>query len=304
MHFPFIRYRWVFYAFSLVLVLASILSMVVFGLNLGIEFTGGASLEVVYQGEPPELEEVRNALQEIALDQLVLQRIAESGLVVKTGPISQETRQQILKKLQNMGEIEEGSENFQLIGPSIGQELKSKTKIFVSLALLAILIYIALSFRKVTRPIKSYIYGLTSLIALFHDVLIPLGVFALLGKFSGLEISIPIITAFLTVFGYSINDSVVIFDRVRENIVKLKTSDFDSAVEQSLNQSLRRSLHTSLTTLFVLLAVFFFGGESLRPFSLALIIGILAGTYSSIFIATPLLVSYYRFRSKRMKRKF
>ncbi|MBZ9572888.1 protein translocase subunit SecF, partial [Patescibacteria group bacterium] len=174
-------------------------------------------------------------------------------------------------------------------------------KIVISLALTAILLYIAFSFRRISRPVKSYVYGLTSLIALFHDVLIPLGIFAVLGKFYGIEITIPIITAFLTVFGYSINDSVVVFDRVRENLLKLKEPTFGLTVETSLNQTITRSLNTSLTTLFVLFAIFFFGGETLKYFSFALILGIGLGTYSSLFLATPLLVSFLLFKERKYK---
>ena len=197
--------------------------------------------------------------------------------------------------------MEEGSESFQSIGPVIGQELKRKTKIVIFLALFAILIYIALSFRRISRPVKSYVYGLTSIIALCHDVLIPLGILAFLGKFQGVEINIPIITAFLTVFGYSINDSVVVFDRVRENLLKSKEPTFSLAVERSLNQTFIRSLNTSLTTLFVLFTIFFLGGATLKYFSLTLILGIFLGTYSSLFLATPLLVTFYRFQERKYK---
>ena len=301
MYIPFIKHRKIFYSISVALVILALLSIFLFGLKLGIDFTGGSSLEIVYQSTLPSSQEIKNALKDLNLGEIIVQKSGERGVILKMKDIDEETHQKILEKLKELGKVEEGSESFQSIGPTIGRELKQKTKIVVSLALIAILVYIAFSFRRVSKPVKSYIYGITSLIALGHDVLIPLGIFAILGKFYGVEITIPIITAFLTVFGYSINDSVVVFDRVRENLLKASSFNFELTVEKSLNQTLTRSLYTSLTTLLVLFAIFLFGGETLKYFSLALILGIGFGTYSSLFLATPLLVSYYLLKENRDK---
>ena len=290
-----IKKRKLFYFISLSLSVLSILSIGIFGLNLGIDFTGGSQLEIEYIGEVPGFDAIEKALD---LDEIVLQKSSDNVLILKTKEITEVEHQEIVTVLRSLGDIKEGSESFQSIGPVIGQELKSKTKLVIILSLLCILLYIAYSFRRISKPVKSYVYGLTSLIALFHDVLIPLGVFAVLGKFYGVEITIPIITAFLTVFGYSINDSVVVFDRVRENLVKLSTPDFEETIQESLKQTITRSLNTSLTTLIALLAIFLFGGATLRFFSLALILGIGLGTYSSLFLATPLLVTYYKLRRR------
>lgn len=298
MYIPFIRHRKIFYIISIILVGLALISVFVFGLKLGIDFTGGSLLSLNYKNQIPSSLEIRESLKEFELGEIVVQPVGENGILLRMKDVSEENHQKILEKLKKLGEIEQGSENFQSIGPVIGQELTKKTKIVVFLALLAILIYIAFSFRRISRPVKSYIYGLTSLIALFHDVLIPFGIFAVLGKLYGVEITIPIITAFLTIFGYSINDSVVVFDRVRENLLKLRKSNFEFLVEKSLNQILVRSLSTSLTTLFVLFSIFFFGGQTLKYFSLTLILGIILGTYSSLFLATPLLVSFYKFKEK------
>lgn len=302
MYFPFIKHRKIFYTISTTLVVLSVASVLLFGLKLGIDFTGGSSLEITYKSQPPSFEEIRQSLNDLELGDISIQETGERGVILKMKDIPEETHQKILERIKSLAEVEEGSEGFQSIGPVIGQELKSKTRIVVLVALLAILFYIAFSFRKISRPVKSYVYGFTGLIALFHDVLIPLGVLALLGKFQEVEITIPIITAFLTVFGYSINDSVVVFDRLRENLIKLKAPTFELTVEKSLNQTLVRSLNTSLTTLFVLFAIFFFGGETLKFFSLTLILGIFLGTYSSLFLATPLLVSFHRFRERKYRK--
>lgn len=303
MYFSFIKHRRIFYIISATLVGLAVVSIFVFGLNLGIDFTGGSLLSLTYQGQAPPVGEIREKLKELELGEMVVQSLGERGVLLRMKDISEETHQKILAELRKLGEVEEGSESFQSIGPVIGRELTQKTKIVVSLSLLAILLYIAFSFRRISRPVKSYVYGLTSLLALFHDVLIPLGVFAILGRFYGIEITIPIITAFLTIFGYSINDSVVVFDRVRENLLRLREPTFDLTVERSLNQTLTRSLSTSLTTLFVLVAIFLFGGETLKYFSLALILGISLGTYSSLFLATPLLVSFLHFKERKYDRR-
>jgi len=266
-------------------VILSIASFFVFNLALGIDFTGGSSLELTYTNQVPSVDIIRQTLAELDLGKISIQTTRDNGIIIKMKTIdieNQEIYGSMLTSLGELGEIEQGSEKFQSIGPMIGKELEQKTRLVVLLSLLGILFYVAFSFRKISRPVKSYVYGLVGLIALFHDVLIPLGIFAILGRFFNVEITIPIITAFLTVFGYSINDSVVVFDRVRENLLKLKEPTFELTVERSLNQTLVRSFNTSLTTLFSLLAIFFFGGESLKYFSLALILGIGFGTYSSV----------------------
>ena len=304
MYIKFIKYRKIFYIISSVLVILSIVSFFIFNLKLGIDFTGGSSLELTYTSQVPSADVIRQTLTGLDLGKISVQTTKDNGIIVKMKSIDTENQEiytSILTSLAQLGEIKQGSENFQSIGPMIGRELKQKTRLVVLLALLGILLYVAFSFRKISRPIKSYVYGFAGLIALFHDVLIPLGIFAVLGKFFNIEITIPIITAFLTVFGYSINDSVVVFDRVRENLLKLKEPTFELTVERSLNQTLVRSFNTSLTTLFSLLAIFFFGGESLKYFSLALILGIGFGTYSSIFLATPLLVTFYKLKDRKHK---
>lgn len=199
-----------------------------------------------------------------------------------------------LNKLFPMSE-----KSFQYIGPSVGQELRNKTELAIALALLAITLYIAFAFRKVSKPISSWKYGVTSLIALVHDVLIPLGVFSILGKFYNVEITIPIIAALLTVLGFSVHDTIVIFDRLRENILRRGMNQFEETVNLGLNQTLGRSISTVLTTLLVIVSLYFFGGETLRYFALTLIIGIISGAYSSIFIASPLLVSWYKWNLKK-----
>lgn len=297
----FIKYKKLFYSISVFFVVVSITAISVFGLKFGIEFTGGSSLEVTYENESPSFDEIREQLQDIDLGEVSLQQTGDDGIILKMKFIDEETHQEVLENLMVLGEIQEDSQGFKVIGPVIGEELKGKTKMVVFLALLFILIYIAFSFRKVSKPIKSWVYGFCGLIALGHDVLLPLGVFAILGRFYGIEITIPIVTAFLTVFGYSINDSVVVFDRVRENLLSSRELDFDKIVEKSLNQTITRSINTSFTTLLALFAILFLGGETLRYFSFALILGIGLGTYSSLFLATPLLTTFLRVKNRKRR---
>ena len=292
MNINFIKYRKFYFIFSGILILAAISSLMIFGLKPGIDFTGGSILELEFKTERPNTFQIQEKLAELNLGEFYLQPTGQKGLILRMGDITQESHQKILEKLGNLQELNEL--RFESIGPIIGKELKEKTKIVIILSLLAILLYIAFSFRKIQRPISSWQYGLASLLVLFHDILIPLGIFSILGKFSGVQITIPVITALLTVVGYAINNVVVVYDRIRENILKFGKLDFAQIVNQSINQTLTRQINTSLTTLFPLFFIFFFGGETLKYFALTLILGILAGTYSSIFLAGPILVSWPR----------
>jgi len=295
----FIKFRKIFYAFSIIAIILSITSIFIFGLELGIDFTGGSILEVEYETERPSIGIIQEKIQKID-SEMIVQPVEEKGIILKTKSTSEETYTKAIEKLEELGALKKDASQFETIGPVIGNELKNKTKIVVILSLMAIVFYIAFSFRRISRPVNSFAYGFTSLIALCHDVLIPLGIFAFLGKLYGVQITIPVITAFLTVLGYSINNSVVVFDRARENLLRSRETSFSAIINKSLNETLTRSVNTSLTTLFVLFSIFFFGGETLRYFSLTLILGISCGTYSSIFLVTPLLVSYLEWREKRL----
>jgi len=292
----FVKYRKIYFIFSGILILGSLICLVIFGLNPGIDFTGGSILEIEFKGARPSNPEIREKLNQFGLGEILIQPIGEKGVILRMKDISEETHQEILKKIKETGELEE--RRFESIGPTIGRELKEKTKIVIILAFLSIVLYIALAFRKISRPIASWKYGIASLISLFNDVFIPLGIFSILGKFYGVQITIPIICALLTVIGYSINNVVVVYDRIRENLLRAKGEVFEKTVDFAINQTLTRQINTALTTLFPLIAIFFLGGETLKYFALTLILGITAGTYSSIFLASPILVSWLKWRQK------
>jgi len=208
----FLKYRKFYFIFSGILVVGSLVFLFLFGLKPGIDFTGGSILEVEFQAERPSTKDLREKLNQFDLGEISIQPIGEKGIIIRMKDISEDTHQEIVQKLNETGELEE--RRFESIGPTIGRELKEKTKIVIVLALLAIVLYIALAFRRIQRPVSSWQYGIASLLALFHDVLIPLGIFSVLGKFFGVQITIPVIVALLTVLGYSINNTVVVFDRI------------------------------------------------------------------------------------------
>jgi len=287
----FLKYRKIYFVFSGTLVLLSAFALIFFGFNLGIDFTGGAILELEFKQERPSNQEIEKKLADLNLGELVLQPTGEKGLILRMRAIDEGIYQEILKKFQ--GKAEE--KRFEFIGPVVGRELKQKAKIFTILILIAIILYIAFAFRKASKPVSSWHYGITAvLIAFFHDLLIPLGVFSFLGKFYDVQLTIPIVVGLLIILGYSVHDTIVVFDRIRENLLRKRGISFEETVNQSLNQTITRSVSTSLTTLFVLLAIFFFGGETLRYFALILILGLSLGTYSSIFIASPLLITWLK----------
>jgi len=290
MNINFLKYKYIYFVFSGILVAGSIVCLAVFGLNPGIDFTGGTILEVAYEEERPSVEEAREILQEI-VGPVFVQSTGPNGLLIRMREIDPETHQQVLEVLGKDYQLKEEL-RFESISGLIGGELTRATIRQILLALVAVVIYISLAFRRVQRPVRSWQYGLASLIGLFHNLLITMGVFSVLGAFYGVQITIPIVTALLIILGYSINDTVVVFDRIRENLVKKIGVTFEDTVNKSLNQTLFRSVSTSLTTLFVLAAILFLGGVTLQYFSLALIIGISVGTYASLFLVSPLLTTF------------
>lgn len=280
-----VSYRKIYFALSILMILGGLYGVVFYGLKLGIDFTGGSLMEVNFLEGRPANVQINEQLADLQLGEVNLQPVGANGLILKTKDIDEATHQEILNKLGGVEEV-----SFESVGPVIGDELKRSAIWAVVLSLVAIVAYIAWTFRKVSKPVPSWQYGLVAIIALSHDIFITLGLFAFLGRFKGIEIGLPLIAAFLTILGYSVNNSIVVFDRVRENLLKSDWGNFAETVNLSINQSFGRCINTALTTLFALLAIFFFGGASIKYFALALIVGIAIGTYSSIFITGPLIV--------------
>lgn len=282
-----VKLKTLWFSISGALLVASIVLVAVFGLRLGIDFTGGSLLEVEYETYRPVVADVRTAVATAGFTESVIQPVDERGLLVRQKTLNESEHQALTAALSTFGALEE--KRFDSIGPVIGSELKRKSVWAMGLILIAIVLYVAFAFRKVSHMVSSWKYGFLTIVAALHDVLIPLGVFALLGAVLNVEVGTAFIAALLTILGYSVNDTIVVFDRIRENLIH-DGGDLADVVDRSIKQTFARSINTTLTTLLALLAIFFFGGETTRMFVLALMIGIGVGAYSSIFIASPLLV--------------
>jgi len=300
MYIRYTKYSLIYFIFSAILLSACLAMIFIFGLKQGIDFTGGSILEIEYNDSRPSNEDITAKLAGLDIGLSSIQPSGERGVILRMKDIGAETHGEIISQLgkENSGVIET---RFESIGPTVGKELRTKTVVLILLALTAMVIYISLAFRRVQRPLGSWYYGLAAVFCLFHDIIFPLGVFAVLGKYLGIDISISIVTALLTILGSSINNTVVVFDRIRENLYLAKSS-FEEIIDMSLNQTLSRQINTSFTALLGLVAIFIFGGETLKYFSLILILGIVAGTYSSFFIAGPALVALDKWRRNRNNR--
>ncbi|MAJ97312.1 MAG: protein translocase subunit SecF [Parcubacteria group bacterium] len=289
-----VTYRKVFFALSGIIVAAAIASIAVFGLNFGIEFTGGELIETKYAERPAKVA-VEAQLNELELGAYSLRAAGDDEFILRVRPLEENERNNVFTAMTQVGEGVGTIERFNSVGPTIGTELRNKAWIAILAVVLAIILFIAIAFRKVSEPVSSWKYGFIAIIALLHDVIIPTGLFAALGYFFGAEVDVLFVMALLAILGYSVNDTIVVFDRVRENLreneEKNRREDFELTVGKSLNQTYMRSINTSITTLVVLLALFFIGSEVTQDFALILIAGVLAGTYSSLFLATPLLVT-------------
>ena len=295
--FNIIKYYKFWMGISLVLFLAGVVALSAFGLNLGIDFKGGSLTQVGF-AERPLINEIRTELHLQNFSDATVQPAGDKSVIIRTGPQEKEEHDRLLKVINDkFGTVTE--EQYTSIGPVIGKELRSGAFIQLGLVSLGIILYIAYAFRKVTRPVSSWRFGFAAIVALLHDLVIVLGVFAILGKFAGVEIDGLFVTAMLTVLGFSVHDTIVVFDRIRENLRTRAGQPLAEIIENSINQTIVRSINTSATVVFVLLALLLFGGETIRDFVLALLIGIVAGTYSSIFIASPILLIWHKWDLKR-----
>ena len=303
-----IQKRKIWLGFSSGLVVVSIIALLVWGLNFGIDFTGGSLLELRFLNERSAVNDIQSSIADLELGSLIVQPVDEQNVVLRFQETSEEKHQEVLRRLDQIG-MEEGIKEetagfknieelrFDAVGPTIGQELKSKSLSAAIIVLLAIVLFIAWTFRKVSKPVESWKYGVSAIIALFHDLIITFGIFACLGQYMNVELNTAFVAAMLMILGYSVNDTIVVFDRIRENLPK-SNEDFEGTVNTSVNQTIKRSINTSVTTLLVLLSILFFGGATIRDFVLALSIGVLIGTYSSIFLASPVLVLWEKFGRK------
>ncbi len=291
-----IRNRKIWYSLSVILLVLSVGALTLWGLKPGIDFTGGSLMEIEYATSTPtpNVNQVTAALGSVGINGVQARPTGESGYIVRT-PFLDQNQYTLAKGALQIGSSQITVKRFDSIGPAIGSELKTRSVWAIVLVLVVIALFIAFVFRHVSRPVSSWKYGLVALLALAHDVFIPVGVFAYLGHYYGVEVDTLFVTALLVVLGFSVHDTIVVFDRTRENLRKNaaanKTESFEEVVGRSVTQTLARSINTSLTTVLALVALYIWGPASSHYFTLALLIGIIAGTYSSIFIGSPLLVT-------------
>lgn len=284
----------IFLLISSILVIAGVIAVVVLGLNPGIDFKGGTLWQIrMITGDmgqaTGELKEF--FVSDLGLKDAIIYPSDNQSYLIRIQNISEDVHQKYLGALKSKFSARGAEElKFESIGPAVGGELKKKAFWAIGLVLLGISLFVSYAFKKVSYPVKSWKYGVITLVTLFHDVVIPAGLLAILGWKFGVEVDINSVVALLVVMGFSVHDTIVVFDRIRENLMLSRSSaNFSEIVNNSINQTLARSINTSLTVMLVLLSMFFFGPATLKYFILTILVGIIAGTYSSIFVASPLL---------------
>lgn len=300
---PFIKYRklWVWIAVITAGICVAFVAM--WGLKPSIDFTGGTLLELSFSKTIPTNVQMQAVLDDLSLKNVTLQQTGDKGFIMRMPFLSEDEHQLVLKKMREQFQKDENlvrEEGFETIGAAVSNQLRQRALWAIILVNLGIILYIGYAFRKVSKPIASWKYGALAIVALSHDLLVVLGAFAVLGHFKGIEVDIGFVVALLTVLGFSVHDTIVVYDRTRENLFsKGHKQAFAEIVNDGLNQTLMRSINTTMTTLLSLLALYFFGGASIQNFALALLIGIASGAYSSIFIASPLLVIVEEWQRKK-----
>ncbi len=301
-----LKYKNIYFIISGIAIFLSIISVAVFGFNLSIDFKGGSIYEISYQDKVPSLLEVKAAVQQVDLGLTTVQQLGTNNFVIKTSKLTSDLKDQLEIKLTIDNQFSFQEERVKLIGPSISSELGTRAIFAILLVTIVIILFITYVFRKVSQPISSFKYGFVAIITLLHDIIIPIGIFAILGAFFiDYQIDVLFVTALLAILGYSVNDTIVVFDRIRENLNKekkpeeIKGKKFEEIIEKSLQQTIVRSVNTSVTTLIVLMSFYFLGGETTQPFALVLAIGVLVGTYSSIFLASPLLILIEKYQKEK-----
>ncbi|OGH11926.1 MAG: protein-export membrane protein SecF [Candidatus Levybacteria bacterium RIFCSPHIGHO2_01_FULL_36_15] len=293
--------KYYYFLLSGIVIIPGLISLLLFGLFPSIDFTGGSRLEIS-AAKSLDKNEILQLLRNNGIMAENVQLVDNKTAIIRTVPVDQKTKTKELGILKSKyGEITEKS--FETVGPVIGKETESNAMKAVLIASLAITLYIAFAFREVSKPVSSWKFGICAVAALLHDVLVVVGIFSILGHFLSVEVDSLFITALLTVMGFSVHDTIVVFDRIRENLKKNYNLPFDVIVNNSILETFNRSLNTSLTVTLVLLALLLFGGENIHWFIVALLVGIVSGTYSSIFNASPLLVVWYEWDQRRRIKK-
>ncbi len=290
----FIKHRNIFFTLAGLIVAGSIAAVVFLGLPLSIEFTGGSVVEVAYTAEPVALETAKGNLEPLGLGEFSLRESGENGLTLRSRTLTPSEHDAVLAALSQGGAAPLTELRFNSIGPSMGTEMGIKALYAIGAVIIAIMLYIAWAFRKVSRPVSSWVYGGGVVLIMIHDIIVPTGFYAVWSYFTGAQVDTLFVVAILAILGYSVNDTIVIFDRVREHLKdneeKKLHENFEVTVGKSIVETLGRSINTSLTVILALLALIFVGSPATFNFAIVLLVGVVAGTYSSILVAAPLLV--------------
>ena len=297
-----VKYRKIFFTLSVILIGLSVFGIFNYGFRESIDFKGGSITEVSFPNGRPDKTVVESEVSALGLGGFSVRPSENDRYIIRTLELSQAENTSLINALSQNGATPIVVERSNTIGPIAGAELKSKAYKAIAVVVIMIVLFVTFAFRRVSKPVSSWKYGLATVVALFHDVVIPAGVFVYLGHFKGVEIDLLFVTGLLAILGYSVHDTIVVFDRVRENL-KINRDlnnkeDFETTVGKSVHQTFGRSINTSLTIFITLLALFMVGGEATKDFALLLIVGIVVGTYSSIFVASPLLVTLEHWQKK------
>jgi preprotein translocase subunit SecF len=302
MKIPFVKYSKFLLAVSAVVTLLSFAALFKWGLKPSIDFTGGSLLEISFSTARPDNTAVEAVMAELNHKNVVIQKTDNNGLILRTAFLNENEHQAVLSGLRAKFENKDNKlrENqFQTIGAAVSSQLRQRSIVAVILVVLSIVAFVAYAFRSVSYPVASWKYGVTAIIAAVHDVMLVVGVFAFLGHYNNIEVDIGFVVALLTVMGYSVQDTIVVYDRIRENLLHHRNFSFAEMVDIGLNETLMRSINTTLITLIPLVALYVLGGATIKNFALALIVGIASGAYSSIFVASPLLAYVDKWQNKK-----
>lgn len=290
------KYRKIWFGISLLIIIPGIISIALWGLKLSIDFTGGSLMEV--KGTQ-DSQKVIAIVQKEGVKDPIIQKAGNDALIVRSKEMPEDQHRKVKAELEKEMKVTET--RFETVGPTVSADITKKAFLLIGAASVLIVFFLAYSFRKVPKPVSSWQFGVTAIIALLHDVLVMVGIFSILGHFLNIEIDSMFVVAALTVIGFSVHDTIVVFDRIRENLIRRGSEDFEELANDSVLETFSRSINTSFLTFLVLLTLYLLGGETTKVFVLALLIGIATGTYSSIFNASPMLVVWQNWKRKRAK---
>jgi len=300
MNFNFPKYARTFLVIPGIISLLAVFALFAWGLKPGIDLTGGSLLQISFAQGRPTIAQIDSVVSKLPVGEVRVQPTGTTGYIFRARTLSQDEKVSFETALSTLGTIHE--DQFTSVGPTIGRELLYKGLIALGLVAISIILFIAFAFRGVSKPVASWKYGIIAIITLIHDILIPTGLFAFLAQTQGAEVDSLFIVALLTLLGVSINNTIVVFDRIRENLRRHQDhrskEAFDETVGRSIKQTLARSMNTTLTVVIMLVALYYVGPAATEDFSLTLIVGLIAGAYSSIFLAAPLLIETERWQAK------